>query len=136
MMSYSSMKSAVTVTVTATAGSPLANNAAVTVSVGSIAASPTSSASSSRYGSPVHHHSPTPFTPRNAEAEIPDFYHVQHVDESLRSQPADLDEDMSPTGTEPSGQEGREQGASSADPMAMRFKLPDPTLPRKHSRLP
>ncbi|KAH7343699.1 hypothetical protein B0J17DRAFT_625352 [Rhizoctonia solani] len=98
--------------------------------------SPASSTSSSRYGSPVHRRSPTPFTPRNAEVETPGFYHMQHFDQALRSQPLDLDEEMSPAGTEPSGQEGREQGTSSADPMAMRFKLPDPRLPRKYSRLP
>ncbi|CAE6428153.1 hypothetical protein ACGC1H_000713 [Rhizoctonia solani] len=98
--------------------------------------SPASSASSSRYGSPVHRRSPTPFTPRNAEAEMPDFYHMQHFDQSLRSQSIGLDEDMPPVGTELSGQEGREQGANGADPRAMRFKLPDPRLPRKYSRLP
>ncbi|KAJ1308745.1 hypothetical protein OPQ81_004436 [Rhizoctonia solani] len=98
--------------------------------------SPASSASSSRHGSPVHRRSPTPFTPRNAETEMPGFYHIQHLDQSLRSQSIDLDEDMPPAGTEPSGQEGREQGTNGTDPMAMRFKLPDPRLPRKYSRLP
>ncbi|CEL59642.1 hypothetical protein RSOLAG1IB_03575 [Rhizoctonia solani AG-1 IB] len=101
--------------------------------------SPASSTSSSRYGSPVPRRSPTPFTPRNAEAETPDFYHMQHFDQSFHGQSIDLDEDMIPKGTEPSGQEGREQGINGGDPMAMRFKLPDPRLgpnPRKYSRFP
>ncbi|CAE6482642.1 unnamed protein product [Rhizoctonia solani] len=97
--------------------------------------SPPSSTSSSRYASPVHRRSPTPFTPRNAEAEMPDFYHMQHFDQSSRNQSAGLDEDMPPAGTEPSGQEGHEQGTNGGDPM-MRLKLPDPRLPRKYSRLP
>ncbi|CAE6471686.1 unnamed protein product [Rhizoctonia solani] len=99
--------------------------------------SPASSTSSSRYGSPVHRRSPTPFTHRNAEGEMPGFYHMQpHFDQSLRGQPIDLDEDMPSAGTEPSGHEGREQGTNNTDPMAMRLKLPDPRLPRKYSRLP
>ncbi|CAE6528564.1 unnamed protein product [Rhizoctonia solani] len=98
--------------------------------------SPASSTSSSRYGSPVLRRSPTPFTPRNAEVETPDFYHMQHFDQASRSQPIDRDEEMSPAGTEPSGPEGREQGTSGADPMTMRLKLPDPRLPGKYSRLP
>ncbi|KAF8709433.1 hypothetical protein RHS03_02971, partial [Rhizoctonia solani] len=101
--------------------------------------SPASSTSSSRYGSPIPRRSPTPFTPRNAEAETPDFYHIQHFDQYFHGHSVDLDESITPAGTEPSGQEGCEPGTSGADPMAMRFKLPDPRFgpnSKKYSRFP
>lgn len=105
--------------------------------------SPASSASSSRYGSPLARRSPTPFTPRNADVDIPALYLAQQSNPPMRCESVDLDEEMPRVGTEPLGQEGREQGAAGAsgqDPMVARFKMPDSMLghhnPRKYSRLP
>jgi hypothetical protein len=73
---------------------------------------------------------------------MPTLYYAQQPNPPLRVESVDLDEDMSPAGTEPLGQEGREQGKNGSkgqDPLAMRFKMPDSMLghnSRKYSRLP
>ncbi|KAF8607995.1 hypothetical protein BDV93DRAFT_519967 [Ceratobasidium sp. AG-I] len=88
--------------------------------------SPSSSAASSRFGSPLARRSPTPFTPRNTEPSATDMYNVTESEPALRADAPELDTDMPMAGTESKEQNAREQGSGAKqDPLIVRLKIPD-----------
>lgn len=104
--------------------------------------SPSSSSSSSRYGSPLTRRSPTPFTPRSVEPLAVPPYDAHNFNPTLRTESAALDVDMSSAATETTEQDAPEQGVNGAkaqDPLIARLKMPDSMLghnSRTYSRLP
>lgn len=100
--------------------------------------SPSSSAASSRYGSPLARRSPTPFTHRSAEPSATTIYNVTESEPPLRAEAPEMDTDMPLAGTEPKEQKTREQGTSAKqDPLIVRLKIPDSMLnARRYSRMP
>ncbi|KAG8734985.1 hypothetical protein FRC12_018267 [Ceratobasidium sp. 428] len=105
--------------------------------------SASSSASSSRYGSPLARRSPTPFTPRSVDLVAAPPYDAHEFNPNLRAEPAMLDVEMSMAATEATEQDASEKGTSGAkaqDPLIVRrLKMPDSMLghnARGYSRLP